>query len=126
MRGRLDLGEAERISNVRVGMHRKRTWIWTALLLALVMLASLPALPAGREVVKARVSSGGINFAAQMPNNGLIVTVGGAGGLVSFQKSYKGRQSASLSFADLLGKNMNRLPDGVYQWEATVIPSRSS
>ena len=26
-----------------------------------------------------------------------------------------------MSFADMMGKSMSRLPDGVYQWEATVI-----
>ena len=108
---------------MRTVTSQKHAWMWMVLTQTLVLLAALPALPASPEVVRASISSGGINVAAQVPSRGVTVSVSGARGLVAVQKSFEGRQSASLQFSDLLGEGMHRLPDGIYKWEATVIPT---
>lgn len=108
---------------MRTAILCRHTWIRMVLTPTLFLLATLPARTASPEVVRASVSSGGINVAAQVPSRGITLSVSGARGLVSVQKSFEGRQSASLQVSDLLGEGMHRLPDGVYKWEATVMPT---
>ena len=104
---------------MRLTTQRTQTCLWTAL--ALVLLAPLSAWSASSKALEVNVSTSGLTFASQGPNNGILVRVSGVQGLVTFEKSYEGSARPSLSTKDIAGERRN-LPDGLYKWEATLSP----
>lgn len=93
-------------------MHRNTQLLWTAALLAVVLLAPLPARSAG-EIAATSYGPAGIQWSPQVPNNGFIFTVTGNRGEVNIRRTFKSGESPRFQ--------PNDLPDGCYKWELTVI-----
>ena len=93
-------------------MHRNTQLLWTAALLAIVLLAPLPARPAG-QIATASYGPSDIQWRPQVPNNGFILRVAGHWGEVNIRRTFKGGESPRFQ--------PNDLPDGIYKWELRVI-----
>ncbi|MEZ5333455.1 MAG: hypothetical protein R2991_15795 [Thermoanaerobaculia bacterium] len=94
--------------------HRiTRRAAWAAL--AIAGLLCLPAL--AQDLATVNSFGSGVEWTAQVPNDGLILTVSGGGYTVQTRFDDGARP-----YFEPYDENGDRLPDGVYNWELVVVP----
>jgi hypothetical protein len=82
-------------------------------LLSAVSVAGAESPRSAPQAVDVSLGSSRIDWAARVPNDGLVLTVSGPGGFI-FQKEFPSGRAASFEIYD---QDRKVLPDGGYQWE---------
>lgn len=108
----------------------RRKWnqrtLWVLPLVAFVVLAALPAQPAGAQnigiggggdIATMAIHGGSVSFVPRVSFEEMTLTVAGRGHVS--KQSFRGGQTASFAPVDSKGF---QLPDGTYKWELTVSP----